>query len=306
MTASPPATGYSGLIERLRNELRTLPDKPDESPEATLACLWALAKGTRISISQSGGFEPGPLDDREESRLRDFVEQRLSGVPLAHLTGRQDFMNLVMLASPAALVPRKETEQLGYSSVRLLSRSPAASPLVLDICTGAGNVALGIAMHAPTAHVLGADISEEAIVLARRNAVHLERPDVEFRRGDLLEPFRETEFLGEVDLITCNPPYISSARVDSMPEEISAHEPRLAFDGGPFGIGLIRRLIKDAPDFLKRGGWLVFEVGAGQGEGVVRSLERDAHFGRIDTRCDAGGEIRVIEGRRTEDQGDDS
>lgn len=304
MTQDAANAVFVELLQRMQRDLRVLPDKPDETPEVTLSALWALATGTPLALSQLDGFVPAVLDPAAEARLLDLVEQRLAGVPLAHLTGRQDFMGQVLLASPAALVPRRETEQLGYAAVERLRTFAMEDLLVVDVCTGAGNVALGIACHVEHARVFGADLSAEAIELARENARFLGRDDVEFRAGDLLEPFNEAPFHEAVDMLTCNPPYISSTRVEVMPEEISRHEPRLAFDGGPFGIGIVRRFIKEAPSYLKPGGWVLMEIGAGQGAGVAKSLGANPNYDEVNTYADAGGEIRVVEARRAPQPGD--
>jgi release factor glutamine methyltransferase len=301
MSTNDPAGTFARLLQRLQAELQLLPDKPDESPEATLRCLWALAANCPLAISQLGGFTPAELDEAGMSRLHALVAQRLGGTPLAHLTGRQDFMGQVLLASPAALVPRRETEQLGFSAVRGLQAMDTSQPLVIDVCTGAGNIALGIACHLPRARVMGADLSPDAVGLAKQNAAFLGRGDVEFRCGDLLEPFEQSGLQGTVDMITCNPPYISSARVDGMAPEISQHEPRLAFDGGPFGVKIIRKLIATAPQLLKPGGWLLMEIGLGQGAGVAKSLASNPEYDEVHTHNDAAGQIRVIETRRTPD-----
>ena len=123
------------------------------------------------------------------------------------------------------------------------------------------------------------------------------RPSVEFRVGDLTEPFATPEFLGQVDVVTCNPPYISSAKVEVMPPEISGHEPRMAFDGGPFGVNVMLRLLKDAPRLLKPGGWLLFEVGLGQGAPMQRRLAGLPEFSAIEAIRDANGEIRALAAR---------
>lgn len=301
MSMNDPLGTHARLLQQLRDRLQLLPDKPDESPEVTLRCLWALAEGKALAISQLGAFRPAMLDDAGITRLEALIEQRLNGVPLAHLTGRQDFMGQVLLASPAALVPRRETEQLGFCAVRRLQSMPVARPLVIDVCTGAGNIALGIACHLPQARVMGADLSPDAVGLATQNAAFLGRTDVEFRCGDLLEPFSDPALQGTVNMITCNPPYISSARVDGMPLEISRHEPRLAFDGGPFGVKIIRKLIATAPQLLEPGGWLLMEIGLGQGAGVAKSLAADLHYDEVHTHNDAAGQVRVIEARRNPD-----
>jgi release factor glutamine methyltransferase len=123
---------------------------------------------------------------------------------------------------------------------------------------------------------------------------------VTFRAGDLLLPFDTPEFHSKVDLLVCNPPYISSGKVTEMPEEISQHEPSLAFDGGPLGIRILQRLITDAPRFLRGGGWLAFEVGLGQGRGVKRKLEQQPHFSDITEIADPHGDTRALLARRTD------
>jgi release factor glutamine methyltransferase len=120
---------------------------------------------------------------------------------------------------------------------------------------------------------------------------------VEFRAGDLLAPFRDAQWNGAVDLLTCNPPYISSAKVPEMAGEISAHEPSMAFDGGPFGVSILMRLLQEAPEMLRPGGWLAFEVGLGQGPAMQKRLKSSGDFGVIRTHADAAGHIRVIAAR---------
>jgi release factor glutamine methyltransferase len=208
-------------------------------------------------------------------------------------------MNLVLLASPAALVPRRETEVIGYASLEKARKVPAERPLVVDLCTGAGNLALAIAKHCPRARVYGSDLSPEAVSLARENARFVGCNEVEFRCGDLLEPFKEPAFIGAVDVLICNPPYISTARVATMPMEISRHEPRLAFDGGPFGVNLLRRLIAGAPLLLKPGGSLLFEVGHGQGDHAAKLVEREQTLSQVERLRDSNGIVRVIAAART-------
>jgi release factor glutamine methyltransferase len=207
---------------------------------------------------------------------------------------------MVLKASPAALIPRKETEILARHAREKIPRAGEGPPLVIDVCCGAGNVTLALASHAPGARVFGSDLDEGAVALARENAEFIERPDVEFRAGDLLAPFDEPTFLGVVDVLTCNPPYISSSRVSEMPKEISGFEPALAFDGGSFGVSILRRLSTEAPRWIRPGGWLVSEIGEGQGPTVARLLERSPAFENVESIPDMHGHVRVVAAQRVD------
>ncbi|HEY8682564.1 MAG TPA: HemK/PrmC family methyltransferase, partial [Rhodanobacter sp.] len=230
----------------------------------------------------------------------------------------QRFMGLEMLSGPQALIPRAETEQLARASIELLQQAGMPQRAkVIDVCTGSGNLAFAIAHHVPDAEVFGTDVCEHAIVFAERNGIHLGlQARVAFCTGDLLASFETPDFLGHVDLIVSNPPYIPSAKVgqadmiicappyirstkvEQMAVEIADHEPRLAFDGGPFGVTILMRLIEDAPRFLRTGGWLAFEVGLGQGPALTKRLQRDDAFEEVRALADGNGAIRVILARR--------
>jgi release factor glutamine methyltransferase len=146
--------------------------------------------------------------------------------------------------------------------------------------------------------VFGADISEQAVALAQRNAVRLGLEGrVQFRVGDLLAPFDSPDFYHRVDLLTCNPPYISSAKVEQITAAIPVCEPQLAFDGGPFGVAILMRLVQDAPRLLHVGGWLAFEVGLGQGPAMLKRLEKAGSFHEIRPLADDAGSIRALTAR---------
>jgi len=291
---------YQVLRDRIAAQVHFLADKPEETADSTLRALYFFAAGTPKSAELAALDELPALTARQLSSLEALIARRIDGVPLPHITGRQRFMELEMLAGPDALVPRKETELLGRVVVEqareLAKQTPA--PLVIDVCTGSGNIALAAASYVDTARVFAADLSVPAIALAQRNAVHLRLEQrVDFRAGDLLAPFESDEFLGKVDLLTCNPPYINSAKVQTMPKEISAHEPRLAFDGGALGIGILMRLLQEAPRYLRSGGVLAFEVGLGQGPALVKRLNATSSFKDVRTSLDESGAIRVVYAR---------
>ena len=289
--------------------LQTLPDKPEETVASTLAALWHAAAGRPLS-AQRASLEALPdLNAAGVARLRSLMRRRIEGAPLAYLTGRQQFMGLELIASAEALIPRNETELLGRAALERLHAivREHGGATVIDVCTGSGNLALALAWHEPRARVWAADISDVAIALARRNLAQLQLADrVTFRCGDLLAPFDAPEFHRRVDLLVCNPPYISSGKVDGMEREIIGHEPRVAFDGGPLGIRILQRLITAAPRFLREGGSLVFEVGLGQARGIRRRLERNGGYGDLEELVDQSGQPRVVSARvRTRDRSAD-
>lgn len=281
--------------------MRALPDKPDETTVATVRALWHLAGGEPMSARLATERALPSLDPGQRDRLRSLVRERLSGVPLAHQTERQSFMDVEMLAGPGALIPRRETELLGRAATSLLCRQAETATVVtvVDVCTGSGNLAAALALAEPRATVYASDLSDEAISLARRNMAHLGLDHrVTLRVGDLLEPFDVEGFRGAVDLLTCNPPYISTGRLDEMPIEIVGHEPALAFDGGPLGVRILQRLIRQAPVLLCAGGWLAFEVGLGQGPAVERRLHKTDDYGQVDRIEDASGQVRALLAQR--------
>ena len=293
-TASPT---FSDLLREVQRFWTPLPDKPEETPEGLLAALWSTACGTPLSVDRAAS-EPLPaLDEASHARLRELLERRKSGVPLAHLTGRQAFMGIEFLAGPDALIPRKETEILGRAALaKITCMAKKRGPLmVMDVCTGSGNLALAYAYYEPQARVYASDLSPEAVSLAKKNVQFLGLGErVEARVGDLLEPFEEAAFLGKCDFLSCNPPYISSGKVKAMHPELSLFEPEAAFNGGVYGVSILTKLIRQAPRFLKAGGWLAFEVGLGQGPVLARQLGKNPDFSLVERFTDDAGEVRAI------------
>lgn len=281
----------------LLTSLQTLSDKPEETVASTLSALWHAAAGEPRSVQRAADSPLPALDARATTQLRTLLRQRIAGTPLAHLTGRQQFMGLELHVSADALIPREETELLGHAALAHLQNiiREKNSATVIDVCTGSGNLALALAHHAPRARVWAADLSESAVTLAQRNAKNLSLDGrVTFRAGDLLAPFDTPEFHGKVDLVVCNPPYISSGKVDVMAGEIIGHEPRLAFDGGPLGIRILQRLMVEAPRFLKANGILAFEIGLGQARGIRKRLEQRGDYLNIEEIADRNGDTRAL------------
>lgn len=283
---------FHELLAQLEANWQGLPDKPEETPHSTLSTLWNF-----VAPDEPESFRA--LTPKETVHVKDLVARRMEGEPLAYLIGRQHYMGLALMTSPDAMIPRKETELLGQTALHLAQRlaGERGKLQAVDLCTGSGNVALALAYYVSDYHGFGSDISENAVRLAQRNANALRVADrVQFVAGDLFEPFERAGFVQVFDLITCNPPYIATANAEKMADEITQYEPREAFDGGPFGINVMMRLIREAPRYLKPGSWLVFEVGLGQGEVMQRMMDKTAAYQHIESRHDENGQIRVLLG----------
>ncbi len=288
---------FDCLVQNFAPRWPNLQDKPEESPTSAIRALWFAAAGQHRSVQKAADGDLPTLTEAERKRLDELIELRLSGNPLAHLLGWQNFMGLELKAGPQALIPRKETELLGYAALQRLrdlvrTRRRAR---VMDICTGSGNLALALAAHEPACQVVASDLCADAVALARENAAfHKLQDRVEFRVGDLFAPFAQGDFDGTMDLVVCNPPYLSSSKARVLPREIGEFEPREAFDAGSFGLAIISRLITDAPRFLKPKSWLCFEVGLGQGPFFAARLEKSGAYQTVDQVKDAAGEVRTL------------
>lgn len=289
---------YQALYSDFASSLKVLPDKPEETAASALRALWYTAAGEPRS-AEAATLPLPALEGAAEAKLLTLIRERLAGVPLAHLTRRQHFMGLEFITGPAALVPRKETELLASVAHSKLGEAGAA-PLAIDVCTGSGNIAVSLAHLHPRATVYASDLSEDAVALARLNAeLNRVQDRVIFSAGDLFANLPRETLAGKADVVVCNPPYISSAKVVGMAAEISQFEPRLAFDGGAFGLTIVTRLMREAPEFMKPGGWLCFEIGKGQGKFLANSLSKVGCYDSIDPATDTSGEIRVLAARYT-------
>ena len=288
---------FQCISNNLTNTLHLLEDKPEETIESTLKALWFAAAGYPVSAEGSLKLPIPDLTENQIEKLHQLIELRLKGVPLAHITNRQNFMGIELISDKRALIPRKETELLGKKALELseeIVRSKGKSNLI-DVCCGSGNLGIAIAYYNTNCVVCSTDLSEEAVQLAQDNVNLLKlNHRVQVKQSDLLSAFETNEYYEKIDLIVCNPPYISSSKVQKMDSEISSNEPVLAFDGGMLGIKIIQKLISEAPKFLTNQGWLIFEVGAGQGNFIAQICERTTLYQKINLIPDISGIIRVI------------
>jgi release factor glutamine methyltransferase len=227
----------------------------------------------------------------DASELPDPIDPRQ-----AYQAGRVSFMGVELTVAPGALVPRPETELLGATAVATLR--DLAAPRVIDMCCGSGNLACGLAHALPAATVFASDLTDDCVAVARRNVAALGLgARVTVAQGDLFAGLAGLGLEGTIDAVVCNPPYISTGRLAKDRASLLEHEPREAFDGGPYGLSIHQRVIKDAPAFLKPGGWLLFEIGLGQDRQVRLLFERGRIYDEPRVASDAQGRPRVMYAR---------
>ncbi len=245
-----------------------------------------------------GGYEPDPDDqigDAERDEFLGLIARRITGEPIPYIKGFTRFRGLDLVSKPGVFVPRDSSEYLAEQAVKRLRGR--RSPVLVDLATGAGTIALSVANEVPIAKVYGTDLSEDAVKLARRNA-RLLGLRVRFAAGDVFGGLPKT-IAGSVDVITVHPPYVAMDEVDDLPDEIKDWEPvHTLTDRSSDGLSFVRQTVAEAPAWLGRKGWLLMETDPDRAR-AVKTLMADGGF--RDVRSTKGGDLkitRVIVGRR--------
>lgn len=242
------------------------------------------------------------LEASQWALYRQLIERRARREPVAYIVGSKEFMSLEFEVTPDVLIPRPETELLAEFAIRFLNENtqadPTATPIVIDIGTGSGCLAVTIAKTVPQAVVYTSDVSETALTVAERNATrHGGGERVRFRCGDLFEAFANDDLHGKVHLIVSNPPYVSRSELAELQPEIIKFEPEIAYLGGDDGLSFHRKLVNGAAPFLAGSGVLAFEIGFGQAEEVWKMVASDGRYDLVDTLIDYAQIERVIVAR---------
>ena len=264
-------------------------------PTARQDAEWLLA--SRLGVERFALYlDPArTLEPEAVSAFEALVARRAAHEPLQHLLGFEDFRGLRLRVTPEALIPRPETEGLVEWALELFDAMTASGPpLMVDVGTGSGAIACALATARPAVQVLAVEASPAALTVAAKNVCALGLAGrVRLMRGDLLGPV--AAHAGRVAMIVANLPYLPSAVIPTLPREVRDFEPRAALDGGPDGLGLLRRLVTAAPHALRPGGRLVLEIGEEQA-GALASLMAAEGFIDIASRADLRGIERYITG----------
>lgn len=244
-----------------------------------------------------GGEEPEPTDEisgKKAARFRALVARRVTGEPIPYIKGFTEFRGLELKVRPGVFVPRDSSEFLAEQAVRRLRRRK--SPVHVDLATGLGTIALAVAHEVPHAAVVGADVSSEAVSLARKNAKRL-GVGARFVESDMFDGLPK-KLRGKVDVLTIHPPYVAAGELDDLPDEIRAWEPEHTLtDRSVDGLGLVERTVADGPRWLRSKGWLLIETDPDRARDVKRVMRAG---GFRDVRSTKGGDLqvtRVVVGR---------
>lgn len=267
LDADPSLPTEKFVVAKKRGEVteevkkRLLAGGIEESAEAE----WLVS--LTLGVKRSEAYTDNLVSPKNIDKINSLVEQRLSGRPLWYCVGDTEFYGYKIKTDERALIPRCETEELVERALKRIEKESE----VLDLCTGSGAIAVAVQKKSG-AKVTAADVSADALALARENAAE-NQADVEFVQSDLF-----AEIDGAFDVIVSNPPYIKSEDIDGLQREIRDFEPRIALDGGADGLDFYRRIAKDAPAHIKSGGALFLECGETQAEEIAAMFEKAEIF----------------------------
>lgn len=241
------------------------------------------------------------LSSDELAQYENLLKRRADGVPVQYLTGTQEFWGLTFEVNPSVLIPRPETEHLIEVALERLSGRRDEPLRIADVGTGSGCIAVALAREFPQAQIVAAEISADALEVARRNAArHAVSHRIGFVQTDLLQSYLNADTASErqFDLIVSNPPYVGRAEQPSLQREVVAHEPHQALFAGEHGLDVYPRLIAQAAKLLRPGGLLVVELGYGLAEQVAAIISTDAAWTRMSITNDLAGIPRVLAAER--------
>lgn len=248
-----------------------------------------LEKVTGCTRFQYLTYPDTEVNEEAVKEYRVMLTKRSEHIPLQHIIGTQEFMGFEFMVNEHVLIPRQDTEILTEEALKRLKPGDT----VLDMCTGSGCIIISLAKNVKLSKTVGVDVSSEALVVAKANAVKNEA-DVSFIKSNLFEKINKEQY----DMIVSNPPYIESGVIEGLMPEVREHEPRLALDGGEDGLIFYRSIIDEAGEYLKPGGWLIFEIGYNQRDAVCKLFD-EAGYEDISAVCDLAGLDRVCIARRS-------
>ncbi|MFZ0547326.1 MAG: peptide chain release factor N(5)-glutamine methyltransferase [Candidatus Promineifilaceae bacterium] len=252
--------------------------------DARLLLEFVLGK----SHSYLAAYREQPLSPNQEESYQQLIQRAAQAEPIPYLTGQAPFFGRLFRVTPAVLIPRPETEQLVERALKWGAAHP--QPVVIDVGTGSGCIAITLALSLPAATIEATDISEAALVVARQNAASYQVAGrISFHQGNLLEPVVHTP-----NLIAANLPYITDEEWPSLPDGVKSYEPESALRGGPDGLDYFRQLLSQAKEKMSPGGAIFLEIGWKQGSAVKQLGQSFFPDAQVDLLADYAGKDRIV------------
>jgi release factor glutamine methyltransferase len=238
------------------------------------------------------------LDDNHQRDFADVIQRRTRREPLQHIVGNQEFWGIEFKVSPDVLIPRPETEFIIEAALAIV-QDRNTLVRIIDLCTGSGCIAVSLAKELTAARIIATDASEKALAVARENTRrHGVSEQIRFLLGDLFAPLEELDLRGQIDIIVSNPPYVQAGELSTLQPEVRDYEPEMALISGPEGTEMAKRIIQRAPEYLKKNGALIMEMGLGQAKALTRMVEATGAYGNRELLKDLAGIERVLVARK--------
>ena len=233
-------------------------------------------------------YDKEKLTLRQEVNYFKAIKKLCNGIPIQHITNRQEFMKMTFFVDENVLIPRPDTEILVEEVIKIAKKINAKK--ILDLCTGSGAIAISLAKYIDKSNITAVDISDKALNVAKLNAKNNEVEDrITFVESDLFKNLKKEKY----DIIVSNPPYIKKEVLKKLDKEVQK-EPKLALDGGYDGLDFYRKIIKSADEYLKFNGYLCFEIGYDQKEDVENLLKEQEKYINITCKKDLCDNDRVV------------
>lgn len=233
-------------------------------------------------------YDTKEITSIERYRYIKNVKRHIAGEPLQYITGKQEFMKLNFLVTKDVLIPRSDTEILVEEVIKIAENK--ANPVILDMCTGSGAIAISIAKYVKNVKVYATDISEKALEIARKNAeFNGVKNNIKFIESNLFDKIKDKKF----DIIVSNPPYIETDTIKRLTKYVQ-NEPKIALDGGKDGLDFYRKITDNGYKFLNRQGYICLEIGYNQKTAVRKILENKKRYVNIKCLKDLCGNDRVV------------
>ena len=274
------------IMEAIKKGMIELKNANIETPKlkARLLMQFTLNKPRQYIIVN----DLNELTVKEENQYFSAIKKMRQGVPLEHINHQREFMKLNFLVTKDVLIPRPDTEILVEEIIRKAENIP--NPVILDLCTGSGAIAVSLAKYIKNVHICAVDISSKALEIAKKNAeLNGVKNNIEFIESNLFDKIKERKF----DIIVSNPPYIETETIKTLSKDVQS-EPKIALDGGKDGLDFYRKIADSGSKYLNRQGYICLEIGYNQRIAVRQILENKKRYVNINCIKDLCGNDRVV------------